>query len=72
MKEFGEGSRDLIATTTGWDINPRVLGIVPKSAEISVLHGFHWVGDAHYMAVPKGIPNELNGVYRNGLGKQIT
>src|SRR5215471_2953091 len=27
-KEFGEGSRDLIATTTGWDINPRVLGIV--------------------------------------------
>jgi len=35
MKEFGEGSRDLIASTTGWDINPRVLGIVPKSAEIS-------------------------------------
>jgi putative spermidine/putrescine transport system substrate-binding protein len=58
MKEFGEGSRDLIATTTGWDINPRVLGIVPKSAEISVLHGFHWVSDAHYMAVPKGIAPE--------------
>jgi putative spermidine/putrescine transport system substrate-binding protein len=58
MKEFGEGSRDLIATTTGWDINPRVLGIVPKSAEISVLKGFHWVSDAHYMAVPKGIAPE--------------
>ncbi len=25
MKELGEGSRDIIATTTGWDINPRVL-----------------------------------------------
>jgi putative spermidine/putrescine transport system substrate-binding protein len=58
MKEFGEGSRDLIATTTGWDINPRVLGIVPKSAEISVLNGFHWVSDAHYMAIPKGIAPE--------------
>src|SRR5215469_258956 len=58
MKEFGEGSRDLIASTTGWDINPRVLGIVPKSAEISVFNGFHWVSDAHYMAVPKGIALE--------------
>ncbi|MGA8476466.1 MAG: extracellular solute-binding protein [Chthoniobacterales bacterium] len=55
MKEFGEGSRDIIASTTGWDINPRVLGIVPKSAEIAVLKGFHWVTDAHYMAIPKGI-----------------
>jgi putative spermidine/putrescine transport system substrate-binding protein len=58
MKEFGEGSRDLIASTTGWDINPRVLGIVPKSAEISVFKGLHWVTDAHYMAVPKGIAPE--------------
>ena len=41
MKEFGEGSRDLIASTTGWDINPRVLGIVPKSPEISVFKGLH-------------------------------
>jgi putative spermidine/putrescine transport system substrate-binding protein len=58
MKEFGEGSRDIIATTTGWDINPRVLGIVPKSAEISVLNNFHWVSDAHYMSIPKGIAQE--------------
>ena len=56
MKEFGEGSRDMIVTTTGWDINPRVLGVVPKSAEVSALRGFHWVGDAHYMVVPKGLP----------------
>ena len=32
MKELGEGSRDMIVSTTGWDINPRVLGIVPKEA----------------------------------------
>ena len=37
MKELGEGSRDMIATTTGWDINPRVLGTVPKEAKVAHL-----------------------------------
>jgi putative spermidine/putrescine transport system substrate-binding protein len=55
MKELAEGSRDMIATMTGWDINPRVLGVVPKEAEIAVLENFRWVTDAQYMAVPKGI-----------------
>jgi len=55
MKEFGEGSRDIIASTTGWDINPRVLGIVPKPAEVTALKGFHWVTDGHYMVIPKGM-----------------
>ncbi|WP_431855843.1 ABC transporter substrate-binding protein [Azospirillum sp.] len=58
MKELGEGSRDVIATTTGWDINPRVLGTVPKSAQVGTLKGFHWVADAHYMVVPKGLAPE--------------
>ncbi len=58
MKELGEGSRDLIVTTTGWDINPRVLGIVPKEARVAVLDGFHWVSDAFFMAVPRGVPAE--------------
>jgi putative spermidine/putrescine transport system substrate-binding protein len=58
MKELGEGSRDMIVSTTGWDINPRVLGVVPKSAEIATLKGFHWVTDAHYMVVPSGIAPE--------------
>jgi putative spermidine/putrescine transport system substrate-binding protein len=55
MKELGEGSRDMIISTTGWDINPRVLGIVPKEAQIGTLKGFHWVSDAHYMVMPNGI-----------------
>ncbi|MFY9987890.1 MAG: extracellular solute-binding protein [Chthoniobacterales bacterium] len=58
MKEFGEGSRDIIASTTGWDINPRVLGIVPKSAQVAALKGFHWVTDGHYMVIPKGMAPE--------------
>lgn len=58
MKEFGEGSRDITVTTTGWDINPRALGVVPKDAAVGKLEGFHWVADAHYFAIPKGVPEE--------------
>jgi putative spermidine/putrescine transport system substrate-binding protein len=55
MKALGEGSVDMIVSTTGWDINPRVLGVVPKSVEVFALDGFHWVCDAHYMCVPNGV-----------------
>jgi len=58
MKELGEGTRDIIVSTTGWDINPRVLGVVPKEAGVTSLKGFHWVTDAHYMCVPKGVSAE--------------
>jgi putative spermidine/putrescine transport system substrate-binding protein len=58
MKELGEGTRDIIVSTTGWDINPRVLGIVPKEAEVTSLQGFHWVADAQYMCIPKGVSDE--------------
>jgi putative spermidine/putrescine transport system substrate-binding protein len=58
MKEFGEGSRDMIVSTTGWDINPRFLGTVPKSASIGTLKGFHWVSDAFFITVPKGLAQD--------------
>ncbi|MDQ0456929.1 extracellular solute-binding protein [Rhizobium paknamense] len=58
MKELGEGTRDIVVTTTGWDINPRVLGIVPEEAKVATLKGFHWVTDAHYAAIPKGVSEE--------------
>jgi len=58
MKELGEGSRDITLTMTGWDINPRVLGIVPKDYKVVPFNGMTWINDAHYMAVPKGVPPE--------------
>jgi putative spermidine/putrescine transport system substrate-binding protein len=58
MSGLADGSRDMIATTTGWDINPRALGTVPKEAQVASLDGFHWVTDAHYMVVPKGIASD--------------
>lgn len=62
MKELGEGSRDIIVTTTGWDINPRYLGIVPEECKVATLKGFHWVGQSNYMAIPKGVSDEKLGV----------
>lgn len=54
MKDLGNGTVNIVASTTGWDINPRVLGTVPESAKVSTLKGFHWVTDAHYAVIPKG------------------
>ena len=63
MKEFGEGSRDMTVTTTGWDINPRALGIVPKDYKISAFKNFTWINDTQYLMVPKGVPaDKLNVV----------
>lgn len=58
MKELGEGTRDIVASTTGWDINPRALGIVPIEAKVGMLQGFHWVTDAHYAVIPNGVAEE--------------
>jgi putative spermidine/putrescine transport system substrate-binding protein len=58
MKELGEGSRDMTVTMTGWDLNPRILGIVPKEFKVTPLQGMTWVNDAHYMVIPKGVPAE--------------
>jgi putative spermidine/putrescine transport system substrate-binding protein len=58
MKELGEGSRDMTVTMTGWDLNPRILGIVPKDFKVTPFNGMTWVNDAHYMVIPKGVPPE--------------
>jgi putative spermidine/putrescine transport system substrate-binding protein len=58
MKALANGSSNIIVSTTGWDINPRVLGTVPKEAAIGTLKGFHWVTDAHYAVVPKGVSTD--------------
>jgi putative spermidine/putrescine transport system substrate-binding protein len=58
MKEFGEGSRDMTMTVTGWDINPRVLGIVPEKYKVAAFKDMTWVNDTQYMIVPKGLAPE--------------
>ncbi|GGP63519.1 ABC transporter substrate-binding protein [Saccharothrix coeruleofusca] len=59
MKNLADGTVDVVATTTGWDINPRVLGTVPERMKVTTLQGFHWVTDAHYAVVPKGVSADV-------------
>jgi putative spermidine/putrescine transport system substrate-binding protein len=56
MDELTSGAVDMIVSTTGWDVNPRALGVVPKQFKIQTFKGFHFVADAHYMAIPRGVP----------------
>jgi putative spermidine/putrescine transport system substrate-binding protein len=72
MKEFGEGSRDMIASTMGWDINPRVLGIVPKEAKTIKLQGTRFIADAHFAAVPRGLPKERLDVVLDVISFALT
>ena len=65
MKELGEGSRDMTVTVTGWDINPRALGLVPAEYKVQAFDNMTWVDDAHYMVIPKGVPKEkLDVLYK--------
>ncbi|TCK84120.1 putative spermidine/putrescine transport system substrate-binding protein [Paraburkholderia sp. BL9I2N2] len=65
MKELGEGTRDMTVTVTGWDINPRALGIVPADFRVQAFDNMTWVNDAHYMVIPKGVPKEkLDVIYK--------
>ena len=59
MTNLANGTSNMIASTTGWDINPRVLGTVPAGMKITTLEGFHWVTDAHYAVIPRGVPEDV-------------
>jgi putative spermidine/putrescine transport system substrate-binding protein len=72
MKELGEGSRDMIPSQMGWDINPRALGVVPKEAKVQAFDGFHWIMDAHYLCIPKEVAPEKIAVAVDLLAYLLT
>jgi putative spermidine/putrescine transport system substrate-binding protein len=72
FKELGEGSRDMVPSQMGWDINPRALGIVPKEAKVFFMKGFHWILDAHYLCIPKGVSPEKLAVLLDLLNFMLT
>jgi putative spermidine/putrescine transport system substrate-binding protein len=58
MKELGEGTRGLMSHPIAVGMMSRVLGVVPKEARVATLKGFHWIGDAHFAMLPRGLPPE--------------
>lgn len=57
MKDLANGTVDMIASTTGWDIYERATGVVPAGDAIAKFDNMHWVTDAQYMCVPTGLPS---------------
>jgi ABC-type uncharacterized transport system YnjBCD substrate-binding protein len=58
MKNLASGTDDIIMSTTGWDINPRVLGTVPNTVKVTPLQPMHWVSDAQYATIPAGVSKD--------------
>jgi putative spermidine/putrescine transport system substrate-binding protein len=58
FKELAEGTRWILASHIGWDIQQRVLATIPPTFQGFWLQNTTWVNDAHFMAIPKG--NESN------------
>ncbi len=59
MTNLANGTVNMISSTTGWDINPRVLGTVPDRMKTTSLKGFHWVTDAQYAVIPRGVSEDV-------------
>ena len=58
MTNIAQGTVSMIASTTGWYINPRALGTVPASMKVAKFQDMTWVSDAQYGVIPKGVSND--------------
>ena len=72
MKELAAGSRKIIATSAGWDINARAIGTVPKTAQVGALDGTSWIMDSNFVAVPKGVSADKLAVVLDLLKWMLT
>jgi putative spermidine/putrescine transport system substrate-binding protein len=58
FKEMAEGTRWMLASHIGWDIQQRVLATIPANSQGLFLQNSTWVNDAHFLAIPKGLDKD--------------
>jgi len=58
FKELAEGTRWIIASHIGWDVQQRVLATIPANYQSIWLKGTTLINDAHFMAIPKGLEKD--------------
>ncbi len=58
VAELANGTRAMMVSTMGWDINPRVLGNMPPEYKVAQLEGTTFVADAQFVMIPKGLDND--------------
>ena len=59
MKDLAAGTVDMLASTTGWYINPIILGTVPKTTAVGNFTNMTWVTDAQYVVIPAGVSADV-------------
>jgi putative spermidine/putrescine transport system substrate-binding protein len=65
MQELGEGSRAMVASTMGWDMNPRVLGTVPMDFQAITFPDQPLLADSQYVTVPRGLDDDTTATVLN-------
>ncbi len=58
FKELAEGTRWIIASHLGWDMNQRILATIPANYQGFFMDNTTWVTDCQFMAVPKGLDKD--------------
>jgi putative spermidine/putrescine transport system substrate-binding protein len=58
FKELGQGTRWILASHLGWDMQQRILATIPASYQAFFLGNTTWVNDSQFMAVPKGLDKD--------------
>jgi putative spermidine/putrescine transport system substrate-binding protein len=59
FQELGQGARTIAASTMGWDLNVRALGVVPTNFGAFAFANERLIADTQYMCVPKGNSPEM-------------
>jgi len=62
FQELGQGARTIAASTMGWDLNVRALGVVPKEFGAFSFANERLIADTQYICVPKGNSPEMLGL----------
>jgi len=55
FRELAEGTRWIIASHIGWDVNQRILGVIPANFRGFFLENTTWLTDCQFMCMPKGL-----------------
>ncbi|HEV2359495.1 MAG TPA: extracellular solute-binding protein [bacterium] len=62
FQELGQGARTIAASTMGWDLNVRALGVVPKNFGAFAFENERLIADTQYICVPRGNSPEMLGL----------
>jgi putative spermidine/putrescine transport system substrate-binding protein len=58
FKELAEGTRWILASHAGWDVQQRALATIPSFYKAFWLQNTTWINDAHFMVIPKGLEKD--------------